>query len=203
MPAQIPPPAGETMPVWMKTAWGEYEKNVHEIKGVKANKTVLKYLGVGHVGKDTVAERAAKKRKLATNLMKRKDADKFKDKRMKDLDEVPWCAAFVGWCLKQEGFKRKNAKDPKRWDGNFLGAKSWRPKDGSGTPRYGAIAVVEWTKGGHHVGFYVGKDGNKVKMLGGNQKHESGGAVNVRAYSSYKKVTYLWPYDVWPHKLAE
>ena len=40
-------------------------------------------------------------------------------------------------------------------------------------------------------------------MLGGNQKHKSGGAVNVRAYSCYKQVWYLWPYDVWPHKLAE
>lgn len=78
------------------------------------------------------------------------------------LNGVPndkqWCAAFVHWCLGQNGIKGAGAggKSYKKW-GDKLDA-----------PRYGAIAIF---KSGH-VGFYMGTnpDGT-LKILHGNWSH--------------------------------
>jgi len=116
---------------------------------------------------------------------------------MDELDEVPWCAAFVGWCLRQAGFPRPT------WP-NRLGARSWRPQDGSrGVPRYGAVCVKEYDDK-FHVGFMLDHSPGEVRFLGGNQRdrfNRSGGAVNVSHYAQhtgYDRLTFLWPPDIWP-----
>ncbi len=80
-------------------------------------------------------------------------------------DEVPWCSAFVNWCVMKAGLPiTKN-----------LAARSWL---GWGTkqmvPEIGDIAVFRRGTTGWqgHVAFYVKNDGMYVWVLGGNQSDE-------------------------------
>jgi uncharacterized protein (TIGR02594 family) len=89
-------------------------------------------------------------------------------------DSVPWCAAFVGYCLKESG-------TPNSGGANARSYMQW----GKATkkPRYGDI-VVFWrgSKAGWlgHVAFFVSDDGDQVKVLGGNQH-------DCVCYASYPK----------------
>lgn len=53
-------------------------------------------------------------------------------------------------------------------------------------PAYGAIAVLG---GSGHVGFVVGKKGNSVILLGGNQ----GNMVKLSAFGVNKVIAYVFP----------
>jgi uncharacterized protein (TIGR02594 family) len=81
-------------------------------------------------------------------------------------DSVPWCAAFVGYCLQESGTPGSggaNARSYMKW--------------GKATkkPDYGDV-VVFWrgSKDGWlgHVAFFVSDEGDEIKVLGGNQ-HDS------------------------------
>lgn len=93
-------------------------------------------------------------------------------------DHIPWCGAFVYYCVSQAGYKgaRLGGK-ASNWEG-------WGKK--LRKPVYGAVAVV---KGGGHVGFVVGKSGSSLQLLGGNQ----GDAVNVSSYSAGSATYYGVP----------
>src|SRR5215211_4575366 len=79
-------------------------------------------------------------------------------------DETPWCAAFVGACLRLSGYKSSGS----------LGARSYQTfgEDLRNQPRKGCI-VVFWrddpksAKG--HVALYDREDGDGIFVLGGNQ----------------------------------
>lgn len=78
-------------------------------------------------------------------------------------DITPWCAAFLNWCLLQEGAKRtKNAS-----------AVSFRTLGSpTNSPQKGDIVVFEdkLSPGHGHVGFYLEQDANRgLLVLGGNQ----------------------------------
>ena len=98
-------------------------------------------------------------------------------------DEVPWCAAFVNWCLDQAGFEGTNkaiARSFLEW------GRAIRP------PPYGAIVVMR--RGNHawqgHVGFLLYRDTPETLLvLGGNQSN----AVCVSSYSQSKVLGYRWP----------
>jgi uncharacterized protein (TIGR02594 family) len=83
----------------------------------------------------------------------------------------PYCSTFANWCLARSGYDgSKNAM--------AASFKSWgRPTKG-GKPAFGAIAVIRWPSGQHHVTFIVGKTSTKggvaYNTLGGNQgeRHE-------------------------------
>lgn len=97
-------------------------------------------------------------------------------------DEVPWCSAFVNWCMKEAGEERTNKANARSWlkYGSFLN-----------TPRYGCIVVLRRGKdpAAGHVGFYITDLGDRIKVLGGNQ----GDQVK---YSNYRKedvIGYRWP----------
>ncbi len=86
-------------------------------------------------------------------------------------DDVPWCSAFVNyiaWLLRLP--RSKN-----------LAARSWL---NVGTPTNildavpGFDVVVLSRGAGGHVGFFAGRDGQFVQMLGGNQ----GDAVSVEPF---------------------
>ena len=47
----------------------------------------------------------------------------------------------------------------------------WGKKVSLNQARRGDVVVVR-TRYGHHVGFYAGRDGNKVQLLGGNQSNQ-------------------------------
>jgi uncharacterized protein (TIGR02594 family) len=96
-------------------------------------------------------------------------------------DEVPWCSAFVNWCLSQagiEGTHNAMARSFLRW-----GAPLDEPVPGCviimrrGNPPFG------------HVGFYVRKmAGGFVKVLGGNQSDQ----VRVSTYKEADVIGYRW-----------
>lgn len=90
-------------------------------------------------------------------------------------DQVPWCSAFVNWCLWRAGYKRSN----KASSGSFrcFGKEAQPPKAGD-------IAVFK-DRGedapcaGHgHVAFWLSQSAGFVSVLGGNQ----GNAINVSNY---------------------
>lgn len=95
-------------------------------------------------------------------------------------DEVPWCAAFVGFCLENVGIVSSR----------FESAKSYLDWGRSqAVPCVGSI-VVFTRDGGGHVGFVVGKTaGGALLVLGGNQ----GNQVNVRAFPLDRASGYRWP----------
>lgn len=84
-------------------------------------------------------------------------------------DETPWCSSFVNWVIEQAGFE---GTDSAR-------ALSWRSYGSRcDQPVMGAIAVIDHGNGRGHVGFVVGRDGDRVVLLGGNQRNQ----VRYQAY---------------------
>ena len=95
-------------------------------------------------------------------------------------DEVPWCAAFVCWCLEKSGFKSTKSA----WARSYLnyGEKLDHPKEG-------AIMVFQRGEDSGHVGFYIGEDKDFFHILGGNQHDE----VCVGYYAKHKLLGIRWP----------
>lgn len=87
--------------------------------------------------------------------------------------EVPWCSYFMNFCfadIGQKGSGRANARSWLTWG---------RPVQGA--PERGDVVIlwrgsVDGTEG--HVGFFVGYDGDRWLLLGGNQDN----AVSIKAY---------------------
>lgn len=82
-------------------------------------------------------------------------------------DEIPWCSAYVNWCMVQagiEGTGLANARSWLRW-GVALH-----------TPRPGCVVVLRRglpnDRVHGHVGFFVRRAGNQLWLLGGNQGNE-------------------------------
>jgi len=98
-------------------------------------------------------------------------------------DEIPWCAAFVGWCLAQAGLKGSDSALARSYE-------SWGVE--AEAPTRGDI-VVMWrgnplaTTG--HVGFYLGDIGDFVIVLAGNQ----GDAVSVSLFPKGRVLGYRRP----------
>jgi uncharacterized protein (TIGR02594 family) len=96
-------------------------------------------------------------------------------------DSVPWCAAFVGWCLVQGGKKSSGS----------LMARSYSKYGDRCSPQLGAIAV--WSRGNSkvlgHVNFVESVEGNRVTCIGGNQ----GDAVTRATYDKRRAVAFRWP----------
>lgn len=99
-------------------------------------------------------------------------------------DEVPWCAAFVGACLKRAGLASTRS----------LMARSYA-KFGTalGDARFGAIAVLSRGRDPSlgHVGFVVGWTDEVLMLLGGNQDN----AVSVAPFERSRLVALRWPED--------
>lgn len=100
-----------------------------------------------------------------------------------DVDEVPWCAAFVGWVLQRSGFTGTRSAR----------ARSYESYGRPCGPEVGAIVVMR--RGGNplqgHVGFLVRHAQNRpiIEVLGGNQ----GDAVKVSRYDANAVIAYRWP----------
>ena len=111
------------------------------------------------------------------------------NRREYDYVRRRWCAVFVGWVLRQSG--EMNTRS--------AGAMSYRNWGREVTPecgpftRRGAIAVFRRSDGTStdpgHVGFYVGRRGRRILVLGGNQSER----VKVSSFSVNKLVGYRWP----------
>lgn len=96
-------------------------------------------------------------------------------------DEVPWCAAFVSWCLEQAGIRStRNAAAASYEDwGEDLGD----------SPELGCVVVMS-----HHATFYDGYvDEDTIIGLGGNQSD----MVKRSRYPVSRVISYRWPKG-WP-----
>lgn len=79
-------------------------------------------------------------------------------------DSVPWCSAFVNFCMQQSGQPRTRSARARSWLGWGEEANDWVP---------GCVVVLP--RGGDpasgHVGFFAGFDAaHNVRLLGGNQR---------------------------------
>lgn len=94
-------------------------------------------------------------------------------------DEIPWCSSFINWCMKKAGYKGTQSAAAISWA-------SWGKvlKE----PKIGCVVVFSRT-GGNHVGFYLGKSGSSIKLLGGNQSNE----VNISYQDASRLLGYRWP----------
>lgn len=104
-------------------------------------------------------------------------------------DETPWCAAFVGACLRLSGYRNSGS----------LGARSYENfgHDLKDAPQRGCIVV--FTRGDPkaatgHVAFYDREDGDRIKVLGGNQ----GDAVTVASFPKSRVLAYRLPVETAP-----
>src|SRR5512135_2328080 len=92
-------------------------------------------------------------------------------------DEVPWCAAFVGWCLKQADIRPSGSAAAASYE-------EWG-RDLGDEPEIGCVVVMN-----HHVTFYVGyNDDATIQGLGGNQSDR----IKVSNYPVAKVISYRWP----------
>lgn len=79
-------------------------------------------------------------------------------------DSTPWCSGFVNWCVEMAGYAGSNSAAARSW-------LSWG--EPLIRPVRGCITVLS-RKGGHHVGFYLGKSAGQLRLLGGNQDNRVG-----------------------------
>ncbi len=98
-------------------------------------------------------------------------------------EETPWCSAFARWCLKQAGCSVQGVTG---WAKSFLKAPGYETLQ---TPIYGCIAVYHRGASSGHVGFWVGRDAGRDKILGGNQSDK----VCITTMSTQRLAGYRWP----------
>jgi uncharacterized protein (TIGR02594 family) len=92
-------------------------------------------------------------------------------------DEVPWCSAFVNWCVTQAGYIGTNSAAAKSWLG-------WGKK--LEEPVKGCICVLSRI-GGNHVGLFHDKDdAGFIYILGGNQ----GDRVSISRFPISRLIEY-------------
>lgn len=94
-------------------------------------------------------------------------------------DEIPWCAAFVSWCLEKAGIQSTKSA----WAKSYL---NWG--EPLSVPKFGAVAVFSREGNKGHVGFYVGQNDDAVFVLGGNQLQ----SVCVHSYPKGRLLGYRW-----------
>lgn len=106
------------------------------------------------------------------------------------LDETPWCACFVNWCLSRAGLSPYPKAAAKDW------LQYGRAID---EPVPGAITIVykkpktsvdrKTTSSGYHVAFYVCGSGSSLTLFGGNQ----GNRVCEKTFAGWRLEGYRWP----------
>ena len=97
-------------------------------------------------------------------------------------DEVPWCSAFVNWCMKQAGIEGTGSAVARSWLGWGVRLK---------VPAFGCITVLKrGNKWQGHVGFYLGSPTpDTIRIIGGNQ-HDS---VSIENFHRSSVLGYRWP----------
>src|SRR5262245_42430303 len=104
-------------------------------------------------------------------------------------DETPWCAAFVGACLRLSGYKSSGGLNARSYQ-NF-------GQDLGGTPQRGCIVVFsrgDPNAATGHVAFYDRDNGQNIVVLGGNQSD----AVTTARYPKTRVVAYRMPTETAP-----
>jgi len=137
------------IPLWLKIAFQELNSFIAEEPGDEDNPRIIEYL-----------------------------SRVFPDNQYLH-DSVPWCSAFIEFCLQESGIIGTRSASARSWA-------SWEEEDPEGLP--GSIAVFwredpdSW-KG--HVGFLICKDDQSLFILGGNQNN----AVTIKEFSYERLLT--------------
>jgi uncharacterized protein (TIGR02594 family) len=104
---------------------------------------------------------------------------------MYEGDEIRWSSAFANWCMRRAGLRGSERAHARSW-------LSWGwalP-----APVYGCVVVL-WREtpvsGVGHVGFYVGRQGSHLWLIGGNQTN----SVSIKPYSAHRLLGVRWPSD--------
>lgn len=97
-------------------------------------------------------------------------------------DEVPWCSSFVNWVMMKAGEDRTKSAAARSW--LTWGRKIQEPVRG---------CVVIFTRPGHagsgHVAFFVSREGDFIRVLGGNQENQ----VKISRYPASRLLGYRVP----------
>lgn len=100
--------------------------------------------------------------------------------RAKD-DSVPWCSAFVNFCMKEANIKGTGLANARSW-------LDWGVE--LGYPALGCIVVLRrGLPPAGHVGFFIGEDDYYISLLGGNQSD----AVKISKFPKSDVLGYFWP----------
>jgi uncharacterized protein (TIGR02594 family) len=90
-------------------------------------------------------------------------------------DETAWCSSFVNYCVRKSGLQGTDDKRALSWHEQGFG------QDVTDDPKEGDIVVFRRrnpTESGGHVGFFIGQQGDKIQILGGNQ----GNAISIAPF---------------------
>lgn len=96
-------------------------------------------------------------------------------------DEIAWCSSFVNWCMKQAGVPRTKSAAARSW--LEWGKKIDQPVRG---------CVVVFKRGdppSGHVALYVGREGDDLLVLGGNQDNQ----VKISRYAANRVLGFRLP----------
>lgn len=96
-------------------------------------------------------------------------------------DEVPWCSAFVNWCLREVGIAGTNSAE----------ARSWLHWGKASVSMAGAIAIMHSVKGDNHVAFFLSESRDHFILLGGNQHDEVRRSLYQKRH--WSPLGYRWP----------
>lgn len=88
-------------------------------------------------------------------------------------DAIPWCSAFLNFCITQSGLQGTNSAAAISW-------MQWGEAIPLAQGEPGDVAVFART-GGNHVGFHLSHDDNAIRLLAGNQSDEVNIATCSRA----------------------
>lgn len=97
-------------------------------------------------------------------------------------DEVAWCSAAACWCMEEVGIRSPRSAAARHW-------LAWGRAIAEPVPDCVAI----FRRGGNpkqgHVAFYIGRDGDRILVRGGNQ----GNRVCIAAYRATELLGYRMP----------
>jgi uncharacterized protein (TIGR02594 family) len=96
-------------------------------------------------------------------------------------DDIPWCSAFVNFCIEQAGLQGTNNRGAKSW-------LNWGTP--TNTPVRGCVAVFRRgseASGKGHVGFYLsGSPETGIRIIGGNQSDKVSIATQNLPFLGYR-----------------
>ena len=157
-PVGAEPVRGEK-PVWVTIAEGEL--GVTGINGDEHNPRIIEYLQTTTFPDEAIAHSG---------------------------DEIPWCSAFVNWCIEQAGLQGTDSAAARSW-------LFWNQGKPLSEPVFGCIVVfrrlIDGVDNGRagHVGFWMKTEGDRVHVLGGNQSNR----VSVDTYPLEHVLGYRFP----------
>ena len=94
---------------------------------------------------------------------------------------MAWCSSFVNWCMKEAGVARTKSAAARSW-------LDWGKK--IDPPVRGCVVVFKrGDPPSGHVALYVGRSGDKIRVLGGNQDNQ----VKISLYDASRVLGFRMP----------